>query len=84
MYFQFAPQFKLSQEICFILPVHYTGLCTGRSKKEETVKFFRKAPYRKVTQKNKLRFSSLMLLSLIEKGIVHFFLAMVAYLHDAL
>ena len=27
---------KLSQEICFVLPVYYTMLCPGRSKKEET------------------------------------------------
>ena len=34
---------KLSQEMCFILPVYYAGLCTGRSKKEATVRFFRRA-----------------------------------------
>ena len=32
---------KLSQEMCFILSVYYTGLCTGCSKKEATVRFFR-------------------------------------------
>ena len=33
---------KLSQEMCFILPVYYKGLCTGCSKKEATVRFFRR------------------------------------------
>ena len=31
---------KLIQEMCFLLLVYYMGLCTGRSKKEATVRFF--------------------------------------------
>ena len=34
---------KLSQEMCFILPVYYTGICTGRSTKEATDEFLRRA-----------------------------------------
>ena len=30
----------LIQEMCFLLPVYSMGLCTGRSKKEATVRFF--------------------------------------------
>ena len=75
---------KLSQEMCFMLPVYYTELCTGRSKKEAGVRFFRRALYRKDTAKNKLRLSSLILLNLIEKDIVHFLLAMQAYVYYVL
>ena len=34
---------KLIQETCFLLLIYYTGLCTGCSKKETTVRFFRRA-----------------------------------------
>ena len=34
---------QLIQEMCFLLLVFYMGLCTGRSKKEATVRFFRGA-----------------------------------------
>ena len=34
---------KLSQEVCFMLPIYYTRLCTWYCKKKATVRFFRKA-----------------------------------------
>ena len=40
---------QLIQEMCFLLLVYYMGLCTGRSKKKTTVRFFRRALKRKVT-----------------------------------
>ena len=34
---------QLIQEMCFLVLVYYMGLCTGRSKKEATVRFFLRA-----------------------------------------
>ena len=44
---------KLSQEMCFILPVYYTELCTGRSTKEANDRFFGRVLERKVIKKVK-------------------------------
>ena len=40
---------KLSQEMCFMLPVYDTGQCTRRSKKEATVRLFRRVFQWKIT-----------------------------------
>ena len=69
--------------MCFMLPVNYTGLRAGCTKKEATV-FSQSTLTEIVTLKNKLGCSSLILLNLIKNGILHFFFAMLALVHDAL
>ena len=65
---------KFSQEMYFILPVYDTVLCAERSKKETTnCKVLALRTLTESHVKNRLWFSSLMLLNLVEKDIAHFF-----------